>query len=438
MPEHNETVAAAPRTAFESVTDGYIAFLLSVFLLAVPRAGYENITAFKYVLFLGSFALYAALLLFFAVRGRVRGEALKRPAADAVSLLLLAFLLFSAVSALLSEYGGTFLGNGRREGLLTVAVYVFSCLLVSRLARPARWMLYLFGASVTAFCVLSLLQFTGLNPLGLFPDGMTYLDAGTLYSGEYFGFVGNAGLSVAVLSLAAGIFAMALIKLPGKARLLLAVPLLLSVLVILKSGVSAGAVALGGGVLLSLPCLPGREKKTARRILFITVPAVIILALLLLMLLPVGGSGTLYEASALLHGDIHDTFGSGRIYIWRSCLRLFAEKPLFGGGPDTLGLRGIAPFMRWDAARGMIKRGIDAAHNEYLNILVNQGIFAIAAYLAALVIAAVRWYRTASPAAAIAGTGVLFYCIQAFFGISSCVSAPLFWLALGLFLRAER
>lgn len=36
------------------------------------------------------------------------------------------------------------------------------------------------------------------------------------------------------------------------------------------------------------------------------------------------------------------------------------------------------------------------------------------------------------PVIALCGAGVLGYCIQAFFGISSPISAPYFWIALAL------
>ena len=144
--------------------------------------------------------------------------------------------------------------------------------------------------------------------------------------------------------------------------------------------------------------------------------------------------GFLYEASELLHGRWDDDFGSGRLYIWRNVAELVRERPLLGGGPDTLGLRTEAAFERYDEALGiLIRSSVDAAHNEYLNILVNQGLLALAAYLGALVAAAVRWVRTAAekPASAICGGAVLGYCVQAFFGISSPISAPYLWLALG-------
>lgn len=436
MPEN----ISRPHSVPGAVTNGYVAFMSSVFLLAVPCTGYENITSFKYSLFLGSFGLYAVLLLIFVIRDRMRGICSSASSADISALCLLVFLFLSAISAVLSEYNGTFLGNARREGLLTVAVYVLSCLMVSHFAQPGRWMLYLFGASVTLFSVISLMQFKGMNPLGLFPAGITYLDAGILYSGEYYGTCGNAGLSTAVLCLSSGIFAMAIIKLSGKLKFLLFIPLVLSAAVIAASGINAGILALFLGCLFSLPFAAGKGHSKLRCILFIAIPFIIIFALVLLFFLPFDEArGMLYEASCILRGETRDTFGSGRIYIWRNCLRLIREKPFFGGGPDTLGQRGIEPFLRWDPERGMIRRSIDAAHNEYLNIFVNQGFFALAAYLSALLFSAVRWYRnTQSTTCAIAGAGVLFYCIQAFFGISSCISSPFMWLTLGLLIRSFR
>ena len=37
-----------------------------------------------------------------------------------------------------------------------------------------------------------------------------------------------------------------------------------------------------------------------------------------------------------LHGRLEDSFGSGRIYIWKKTAALVPEHLWFGGGPDTL------------------------------------------------------------------------------------------------------
>ena len=145
--------------------------------------------------------------------------------------------------------------------------------------------------------------------------------------------------------------------------------------------------------------------------------------------------GFLYEAAALMHGRWDDRFGTGRIYIWRNVIQLVPEHLLLGGGPDTLGLRTDAAFERYDETLGiLIHSAIDTAHNEYLNILVNQGLLALLSYLAALLASAIHWVRRGAeePAAALCGCAVLGYCIQAFFGISSPISTPYLWLALAV------
>ena len=82
----------------------------------------------------------------------------------------------------------------------------------------------------------------------------------------------------------------------------------------------------------------------------------------------------------------------------------------------------------------MIQTGIDAAHNEYLNILANQGVFALLFWLGTLICSAVRFVCRGGQEmhVLICGSAVLGYCVQAFFGISMCISAPFFVLAWAL------
>ena len=138
-----------------------------------------------------------------------------------------------------------------------------------------------------------------------------------------------------------------------------------------------------------------------------------------------------------MHGNIDDSFGSGRIYIWRKSLELVEGHLLFGGGPETMGLRTDAYFERYDEDLGvLIQSFVDTAHNEYLNILVNQGLLALLFFVGALLISAVLWMRHGPDniGAAVCGGAVLCYCIQAFFGISSLITAPFFWMTLAMLL----
>ena len=125
------------------------------------------------------------------------------------------------------------------------------------------------------------------------------------------------------------------------------------------------------------------------------------------------------EAHEILQGRAEDEFGSGRVFIWKNVWQAVKERPLFGGGPDTLSHRITAYFERYDEATNIMRRsGIDTAHNEYLNILANQGIFALLCWLAALGYSAVRFVRTAG-------------------GISMCLSTPFFLIAWAILENRE-
>ncbi len=85
------------------------------------------------------------------------------------------------------------------------------------------------------------------------------------------------------------------------------------------------------------------------------------------------------------------------------------------------------------------RSGIDTAHNEYLNILANQGLFALLCWLGALGYSAVRFVRGqgSDPQLLICGSAVLGYCVQAFFGISMCLSTPFFLIAWAILENRE-
>lgn len=52
----------------------------------------------------------------------------------------------------------------------------------------------------------ALWQLAGGNPLGLYPKGLAYSDAGTAYSGAYLGTIGNTDLLAAVMCVAVPAF----------------------------------------------------------------------------------------------------------------------------------------------------------------------------------------------------------------------------------------
>ena len=476
---------------------GYVLLLCSLFLFAIPRGGYTSITRERYPLFLLlhlGFLVAAGLLM---LRGKPSpAKSLRRCSPGQWAVL--GYLFFSGLSAAFSAYSGTFLGTSRKEGLLTLLLYGLTALVLSEHLTFRPWMLHLAGGAVTAFCLLGFVQFTGANPFSLYPAGYDYFGADMHYAGKYWSTMGNAGLCGGFLSMAAaGLFTAALRK--GGKFLWLMLPAGLSVFSLLELENEAGLLAVMLVLPLLLPICVGTTRQLSRaffilsvlllfagislclsfsaqgcrfqisglflvmaaqlpalaaivlqrwrwepapdklrRFLALTLAAALLLALAAVYFLD-NLPGFLSEVHQLLRGNWSDQFGSGRLYIWWRVSRLVPEHWLLGGGPDTLGLRDLHWKPTYQAHLGIeVITHIDAAHNELLNILVNQGLPALLCYLAMLLWAAFRWWKAAgSDRCAICGAAAVAYVVQSFFGISMFLCAPYFWLVIAPLLKGE-
>lgn len=440
-----------------------------------------------------SLSLLAHLVQSHPLSPAARGIRLERR----VCWTLAAFLAFTIVSAMLSPCSDVWLGMNRREGVLAFFIYAVTFLVTALDLEPKRWMLWGFFAVLCPSFLIGTLQLLGQNPLHLFPNGLNYYDSGIYYPGQYWGTIGNADYVSAVLSLAAGAFSAAGIRAQNRNGRRILIPLFFVVFYLLKVNVQGGIVAMAVGFVIllfvlvdtakhaanafltccviflaaatekcicftesgvflrfSFPALafsllssillfaclwiqrqqPAWSSRLIRKRMLLFLLLSLLVVVLFLYFLPTLPGETLQQLHEILHGHIEDQFGSGRIYIWRQILPLIREHFWFGGGPDTLSTRGLQGFTNYnDTLGGYVATNIDVAHNEYLNILVNQGIFAFLSYFLLLVQTCVSWWKNrSSNSVAICGAAACFYAIQAFFGISSFYIAPLFWTFLAL------
>lgn len=432
--------------AAQTLTDAYLWLMATVFLLFPGFSGYGMITRQKWLLFVVLSDGYLLTQLVTNAQLRQLGR-LPRTTASAwlrslrlPQLAVLAYLFFTLLSSCFSVDAKTaFFSTQRYDGFVTIALYVGVFLAVSRTAAPKKALLWSFAAAVTVCCIICLMQLAGNNPLKLYPLGMDYYDGGKRYAGMFLGTVGNLDLLAAVLCIAVPVFWICIVRLREKMRFLLLIPIVMSLYILIRADALGGLVGIFGGALLTVPAI-AKAKKT-RRLLWIAVGAFVLLAVLGVYLFGSRIGGSIGEAAAILHGELDDDFGSGRIYIWRNVLPLVKQRPLLGGGPDTLWLRTDARFVHYDEALEVkYLISVDNAHNEYLNILLNQGAFALIAYLTALASGFILWLKNApeNPEAAVFGGAVCAYCIQSFFGLGSPNSSPYFWIAFALLLAAIR
>lgn len=406
----------------------YLAAMGSLFLLAFLPGGYLQITAAKRVVFYSLTGLLLAGLVLCALV--FRDKPLRKP--GAAQYLVCAYWLCSLLSALCSPWPEiAYLGGQRDDGLLSVSLYCALFLALSLYAKPDKRLLWVFAAALTVHCAVCFLQLADRNPLGLYPEPLRWSGRETVYNGAFLGLTGNADLSAAVLCL--GFPACWVYGLRARKPLFF-LPAALCLAVLLLAGMRGGLLGAVLGSCCALPwALPLGRRGRLR--LLAGLAASLLLLLAAVYFLP--GSGLWHEAHTVLHGQLTDTLGSGRVYIWRNTLALLPDRLLLGGGPDTLGQRMTAVFTRVLPDGTVLTREIDCAHNEYLNMLLNQGLPALLAYLGALVCSLTGFLQQNSTAAAVTGSAVLCYLIQAFFGIAMPANAALYWCMWGL-LEAAR
>jgi len=131
--------------------------------------------------------------------------------------------------------------------------------------------------------------------------------------------------------------------------------------------------------------------------------------------------------------------GSNRYYIWSHSLPLIKKYFLIGSGPDTF----IKVFPQ-DKKKALKYYGdedikVDKAHNEYLQIIVTNGIFSFASYMIfifgiiSLNIKNIMKNGIMNNSILIATfIAILGYQIQAFFNISVIQVAPFYYMIIGI------
>lgn len=135
------------------------------------------------------------------------------------------------------------------------------------------------------------------------------------------------------------------------------------------------------------------------------------------------------QATEIAKGNVDEKYGTNRLYIWKNTLKIVPKYIIHGVGVDNF-------YYAFDGKPLYSQNGkvfYDKAHNEYLQILVTEGIFCLIAYMAFYGIITIRGIKYSFKNKKLyLVIPVMGYLIQAFFNISVIEVAPLFYIALGL------
>ena len=468
----------------------YLWLMLFAFPVIVSPKGYGDITQTKTVFFMAVTAVFALFRLICCLIDK-RFPYPKTVAQWAV----LCYLLATCASALWSTYEGTLRGLGRGEGVLTVLFYCLVFFCGCGIIFKRRHIIPL-GLAVIVFSVIGILQICDMNPLGLYPDIYLYYAAMDVYTAPFIGTIGNSGIAGAFLSVCIPLFFVWFITGKRRLDYLILIPLCSAFFLLMYSDVSGAklasvaAIVLGAvftltdknriyrtftalsvitfataltyyivpvyefpklsfvfrenGIFIAMMAFAALLSlagwlvhkidfsvniKLLRRVMLIAL-AVIGVCGLIYVYFSDAQSGFIYELNQVMHGNFADEFGSSRLRIWKRCIEMFKEYPILGSGPDTAVMRFNIIFERFSPIwQKLIRTGVDSAHNEFLNLLVNVGIVGLVPF--AVAICAVL-FKKKKPLNKLCAIAVLGYVVQAMFLFSITITAPYFWLFMGL------
>ena len=140
------------------------------------------------------------------------------------------------------------------------------------------------------------------------------------------------------------------------------------------------------------------------------------------------------EIKNVSQGKIEESYGTGRIRIWKETLKIVPKNIINGIGIDNF----YYGFGNKRLIDEKSKFAVDKAHNEYLQKLITEGIFSFIVYVILLLMVLMFGIKKIIKEKEINVVLIslvfsfMAYSIQAFFNISVICVAPIYYIIIGL------
>lgn len=421
-------------------------FAVLIFLLPLPQIFYAR--EVRSMAMQASILMFAAIYFGFILAIEGVNKRFNFKTHGLVLKCMVGLTIIGIINVLFSKYRmislyGTRL---RTEGLFTLVSYyvIFLAATVLREKKYRRMVLYLVLALGCFVAVLGVIQFTGLSDMSAYP-GMAQIPMRNP----------NFYASFAIMFTGVGMGGYFLYSeksdvthpFRGWNRLLWFVFILLGYAACISA---ASTVAYVGLIMLLLLYLFLEIVSKRRKFLpFLWLVVGLVAMIVLFNLLKQGAVvneitsvGKQIKEEGSVFGN---SVGTKRMLIWKQTLSLLPRFWLFGCGIELL----IDHCFEGKYALG--NHAFDRAHNEYLNLWITEGIFALVIYLVflfALFLPGIAMFMKNKKTGEVRHVGdevskiALFaffgYIAQAFFNISVVQVAPYFWMICGLLYSRKR
>lgn len=378
------------------------------------------------VLFFGwlAFGVWAAAVLL----GRIR------PRGFRMAYLAGGYLLVATIATLFSPTKWTSLIGwyGRHHGLLTVLIYVVIFYVIASVyrARPERAheLVYAMGAGAVVMTVYILMQKTGLDPI------RWARPSGEVPGQPYFGTMGNANFAGGYIGLTAPWLYLAFLRARVSwLRWAIVAWGIVELYALWLTSARNGMVALGAAAAAMLFVY---RKRVPTILKLGAVAAALVTLVLAVVIIWHPGSERppkMFRRVDVLRSQTIQVRG----HWWNAGLRMFADRPVQGWGPDTF-VTEYHHYLAPAASKLGDAETADKPHNVFVEHLAHTGLLGFGLYVALIAVAFRRAFRRLRASAgndeALAVTLISLvaaYVGQAFFSIDVTAIGLVGWVTLG-------
>lgn len=412
-------------------------FLLPIPQLVVPYANRGDVQTTILRLFLIYF------VVIFAIEAANKRIDFRKRAVVGICLLGLAVVGLCSV-AVSEDWVMALYGQRGREGWFTLMAYymIFFVTTLLHEEKYCRWLLHLFLIFGSIVAVLGFLQFAEICEFGPYFPGMAIAP---MHNPNFYGAFAVLFTGVGIGGFFAYERSVKETHLFGKQNRWI---WYIFVLLGYSACIFAGSSLVYVGLIMMFLLYLVLELITKRR-RWISFAALLLgLALLVFVYDVIQGGNVTREITSVgnqiqAEGSVFgDSVGTSRMYTWKRTIKLLPQYFWFGCGIEQLGIVSQRIYGSEDLYP------FDKAHNEYLNLWVTEGVFAILFYLVFLFVlflpGVMRFIKRQKDASEnvtrdVLSKIVLFaffgYIAQAFFNISVIQVAPYFWMICGFLFR---
>lgn len=454
------------------ITNIYLYFVLVVFILLMDNTGYYNILKVKWNIYVYTSVIYiVVILLIIAFKILNHSISIKKFKFNKVYAFALIYVFSLILSCLFSPYKNNnfLIGSFRMEGLIVNIIYVISFIVVALTYKFNKKIIYVVLIPSIIMGLIIIVQ-------SLFFKSVM---CGSDYCYSTIGNVDTVGL---IYSMYITLAIMLFIFSKKINKIFIIISIIMSLIVMMIINVTSMYVTLFVIMLFILPYVSLKSTYLFNYLLvvfFITLsymlyhleyiyyilPIVIVVLLImiycykrkynivskkniiigytllpLLMLLMILGvylinfkSGFLYEVHSILHGNLDDSFGTTRMFLWKRTIKMVDSRNiLFGYGTDTFSI----PFMN-KYLGGLIKSGYvsiqDNACNIYLTRLINIGVVGLSSFTIFIGSIFMMIRKNKNTISTCILVTILSYLIQGLFNIEVVIVTPIFYILLSLY-----